>query len=469
MAWGLALAGFVALATALLQEPLGTTRLWQEAETFRLSQEYTKAIEVYEELLSRSPRDAFLHRRLGEIYLVQGRYELAEAAFNEARALNPFDIQAFLGAASTALAVEDAGEAIRLLREALGLDPKNAQAHYLLGIIYLKSADLAQAQGELETVLLYAPWDKQSHYYLGLLLALDDLSLASRHLELAKEIGSHLQERVEEMLEFLEALSAEENKATVYARLGEKYLDLDQPTLSQEALRRALGIDPEMILAEAYLGYATLRTGDAESAHDILLAAKAKDAKIPLIHYFLALVYRAQGSLEASKESLEQAIALDPENAAFWTESGLLAWETKDYEGAREAYRKATELEPDQVGFHLLRAEFHLSTLLWRQDGLEAARRAVALAPQNPQAQELLGWAYYLRGDLEQALGPLEQAIRLDPNQASAFYRLGVALARLGRVEEAHYAYQRAVDLATDDFWRLRAKQGLSQLPDAAS
>lgn len=465
LAWAFGLAGLLALATASLQEPLERARLWQKAELHFHRQEYSQAVATYQEILARWPDNPAPQLRLGEIYLAQARWELAEEEFQGVLALNPGSGEALLGAGKAAMGRGKRETAINLWQSILAIDPQDGQAHYLLGIAYLGESDLVLARRELEAAVGLDLGNEQAHYYLGLILALEDRMAAIINLQFAAQGGdSDLHSRAGEMLLLLTDLAEEEDNALADARLGQGYLELDQPGLAAEALSRALALNPDLPLAQAYLGYVYFLLGDSEQALVTLLAAAEAHPQNPLAHFFLAKVYRGQDSSEKAQESLEQAIALDPKNAAFFAEQGALAWEKKDYVGGREAYLKATELAPQEVGFHLLRAEYHLSTLLWVADGLEAAQKAVALAPQNAAALEILGWAYALSGQPEEALGPLQESLRLAPGQASGYYRLGEVLAALGRVEEAHRAYQWAIDLATDEFWRERAAQALAEL-----
>ena len=56
-----------------------------------------------------------------------------------------------------------------------------------------------------------------------------------------------------------------------------------------------------------------------------------------------------QGKLEEAKELLEEAVALHPEHASAWTVLGHTLVKLKDYAGARAAYEKAIEADPDYV------------------------------------------------------------------------------------------------------------------------
>ena len=61
----------------------------------------------------------------------------------------------------------------------------------------------------------------------------------------------------------------------------------------------------------------------------------------------------------------------------------------------------------------------------------------VAKCPQNPRAHHNLGIALTRIGRLQEAIGQYEQALRIKPDYVEAHYNLGIALARIGRIQEA--------------------------------
>jgi len=133
------------------------------------------------------------------------------------------------------------------------------------------------------------------------------------------------------------------------------------------------------------------------------------------------------------------------------------------YVEAGEWYQAAVVLAPDEPDFALLLAQFYVDVLPRPEEGLAAARQAVALAPDNPLAQDLLGWAHYLGGDLAEAQVALERALSLDPDFARAYYHLGVVWSQLGDGDKAQWAYQRAIDLDSDGLYRERAMTELGE------
>jgi Flp pilus assembly protein TadD len=78
---------------------------------------------------------------------------------------------------------------------------------------------------------------------------------------------------------------------------------------------------------------------------------------------------------------------------------------------------------------------------------LERDRMIVQAVPRSAEARNNLGGALLVRGEVDEAMEHLQEAVRIDPNHAEAHSNLGVALARRGRSTEAIDHYREALRL----------------------
>ncbi len=136
-----------------------------------------------------------------------------------------------------------------------------------------------------------------------------------------------------------------------------------------------------------------------------------------------------------------------------------------NHEDAISAYLKACELEPQIPDFWLLLAEYSLtfevktSTL-----GIQAARRAVLLDPENARALDFLGFAHYLNGSFTAAERLLERAVSMNPESSSAHFHLGLAHLALDQLEPALQNLHQAVALNPDGHYGALAARTLESL-----
>ena len=233
------------------------------------------------------------------------------------------------------------------------------------------------------------------------------------------------------------------------ARTGQALASLGDWALAGAAWQRALELEPEFPQASAYLGLAVSRTGG--DGLPWLLRASAEDPDDPLVRSLLGQHWLGGGEPVLAVRELGYAHRLDPRNPAITAALGSALAQSGRITEAAEAYTGAAAENPQDPTFWLLLAEFALrydfqvSTL-----GLEAARNAASLAPQDPAAASALGLANALSGDPVAGERLLGEAIALDPENEVAWYRYALVLLDQGRVEEARRALATAVELDPD-------------------
>ena len=84
------------------------------------------------------------------------------------------------------------------------------------------------------------------------------------------------------------------------------------------------------------------------------------------------------------------------------------------------------------------------------EEGLPAARMAVELGGEDPQALDTLGWTLTLLGRYGEAQDALEKAINSDPQFAQGRLHLGIVALQTEDWETAKEQFLRARDLDPD-------------------
>ena len=122
---------------------------------------------------------------------------------------------------------------------------------------------------------------------------------------------------------------------------------------------------------------------------------------------------------------------------------------TKD---AIALYNKALASDPNYAAAHAWLARS--LALTWSQkwdadvkildSALLHAERAVELAPQSPYAISILGWVHLWRKNREESIAECRRAIAIDPNNAEAQLFLSIVLSFAGLGEEAIYYIEKS-------------------------
>jgi tetratricopeptide (TPR) repeat protein len=137
---------------------------------------------------------------------------------------------------------------------------------------------------------------------------------------------------------------------------------------------------------------------------------------------------------------LETVLADDPASAAGWILMARIRLALDQVEQALEAATKAIALAPEDP--RPLAAASRALTLLGRhEEAVTTAYRAVIAEPGNPLWHDRVAWALLAAdrqiADAEQAA---RTAIGLDPNEAHYYFTHGVALDALGHADQARQA-----------------------------
>ena len=433
-----------------------------QGDAHRARKEYWLARQSYWQAGLFRPRSPLPSLGVGEVYLEQKRYPLAVGALTLAVRLAHAgtlpEQQARLGLAEAYAGLGNYPKATILLHRILALDPENIEARCQLGKFHIATADFTKAQEEFETILASFPDEPRAHYYLGLLLALKEPGEAASHLEKAATAEAG------EMLKALRKARTEEDEAQAAAIIGSACFNLEEWTLARRAFEEALRIRPDFPEAHAYLGRTLARLGDEKTALRHLRRAVYLAPNYALGRYFLGMFHRQQGRIVPARIQFRRVLELDPENAAICVEMARTYIDERNYPKAENWLNRAVELEPGKAEFYLILAHFHLDLLFAPEKGLEAARRAVELEPENAAAHDLLGWAYYLLGKRTEAEMALKEALRLNPDLPSVHYHLGALFAWRGVLHKALYEYQRAIDLDPEGLYGQRAQEMIQEL-----
>lgn len=105
-------------------------------------------------------------------------------------------------------------------------------------------------------------------------------------------------------------------------------------------------------------------------------------------------------------------------------------------------------------------------TWIDRGENIEQAKEMISLAvqarPKDGFIIDSMGWALYLTGDYDKAIEYLEQAVKLEPDDATLNDHLGDAYWQVGRTIEARFQWRHALDSGPTEEERLKLVQKLA-------
>ena len=197
--------------------------------------------------------------------------------------------------------------------------------------------------------------------------------------------------------------------------------------------------------AEAEVARAAMGHGTNPEAHRLYLQGK----------YLIERV--TEQDTAQGLRYLNEALALDPTHALAWTEvarahanSGGYGWETtfEGYRKAREAAARAIELAPDlPEGYLRLSLVQRLHDWDWK--GAEASnRRALELAPGNPEAMRSAAGLLHMVGRYDEAERLYRSAVERDPLSSAGYRYMALTYRSMDRLKDAEVAQRKSIELS---------------------
>jgi TolB-like protein len=159
----------------------------------------------------------------------------------------------------------------------------------------------------------------------------------------------------------------------------------------------------------------------------------------------------------AARKPPENLDAWDCYQRAFWH---LWGFTKPGFAEAERMFRHAIELEPGLARAHAGLSYVHLQNAFYGdpaerprliRSALELGKRAVSLDERDALCHCVLGRAYCLQQNYEEAIAALETTIELNPSFAQGFFALAFTLTWCGREKEAIALIKQAIELSPRD------------------
>ncbi|MDO7853260.1 tetratricopeptide repeat protein [Hymenobacter convexus] len=215
------------------------------------------------------------------------------------------------------------------------------------------------------------------------------------------------------------------------------YLPRVQLLLSQnrhahaaQELRRQLAQDPHDPVAHALLAVCLLEQEQLAEAQSEAELAIHLAPEYDFAFYALALIEHRAHRPKQALAAINEALALDPNDADYYHLLGQLRLQSGQWQAALQAAQTGLGLDAEHAGLHGLHAR-----ALARQgrpdEASHAARSALSYAASSSSTQAQAGWVALETNRPKEALEHFREALRLDPE--SDFAREGLVEALKAR------------------------------------
>lgn len=426
--------------------PSTLTTSLRAVKTAMASQRWDAALDNLDLVLTFEPAVASLHYQSASLALANNDPLRANAYLDSALEVFPGGQGDHCLRANISLLQQKAADAEAHWRRAAQSCPN--QVHFLrkLAELYWDLGDLDAALPIYQTISDIRPEDPDLQLKLGILYAIRASGESLSHLRAAQLYSSGPNPLASALIPVLEETASEENPAFTLARIGQILAQQGAWIPAEIAFRQSLTHDSEYTQARAYLGLTLEQLG--KDGYPELRAAISESPALAIPRIFMAYHWQKLDRPEKARRELEIAARLDPTNPAISVELGTAYAALGDIEAAKQAYRLAAELAPQDPLFWTLLAEFSISHEIEILElGLPAARNAVILSPGDAAALDMLGYAHLLLGNLELAERLFYQAVAEQPALARLQFHLGLLRQLQGDPTRARAAWRMAIQL----------------------
>ncbi|HTL43037.1 MAG TPA: tetratricopeptide repeat protein [Vicinamibacterales bacterium] len=398
----------------------------------------------------------------------------AQAALEKAVAADPRSAEVRAELASFFLRRDAAEDAERVAKEALQLDEANSEAHRVLGMLYAaRSEDTGRGQAAQAAA---AELVKQGIAHLE---RVTENPAGLTDLNLQYTLG-RLYTRAGQADKAIQALTrvVNENPLSVQARLAlaQAYVAARDMNNAIEALQEIVDDEPRVANMLGQFQEQAGRLKDAADSYTkaLSVAPNSRELKVRRIAALLGAKDFARAAEFAGQAQtqhpddlrfpqlrahalqqlgdnvraigvLEPVARANPNDATTQLALADLYSTVGRKNDAERTVRQLVAIEPgnadalNYLGYLLADSGRQLD------EAIRLVRRALDIEPNNPNYLDSLGWAYYRRGDYEEAEKSLTPAAQQMPRNATVQEHYGDVLAKRGRWQDAIAAWTRAL------------------------
>jgi Tfp pilus assembly protein PilF len=250
------------------------------------------------------------------------------------------------------------------------------------------------------------------------------------------------------------ALDKKVSSALSHYIMAVMYDDLGDIDKAIGEYKNTLKVDSEAPVVHLNLASSYIKKNDiAKAVEELNLAAKYDPEAIEP-HAILALLYSSQNKpdLVAGEYeiALKNASKLQPKNINIYKSLGIVYLQQKKFQEARNTFKLIIDLSPSDAEAH-----FYLGSIYNElKDNISAEKemlRAIELKPDYHEALNFLGYLYVEENkNLEQAQAMIRKALEIEPSNGAYVDSLGWLYFRKGKIEEAVKELEKASSLLED-------------------
>ncbi len=401
---------------------------------------YDEALAMYDKLEAQTGPNEELSMQRQLIYMEKGDNASALKEVDKLITNNPGEIRYYGMKAEILQQTGKKAESKQIYLDMLNIDAGNGLVLLSLYEISRKEGDLVSANDYLSRA--FESYDLSIDVKVNILLNF----LSSEDIKSNQEIITLLGEKLEK---------AHPDEAKAFAIQGDIYYNLGDFEKARTKFRQAVALDANRPPIWQQILTINSQLGDFESMVKESEQGMELFPQQPTFYLFHGVGLLQMKKFEEAIESLTTGKNLVFDNSAllsqFHASLGDAYHETENHELSDTSYESALKHDPSNAVV-LNNYAYHLSV---RNEKLEKAenmaKKANDLRPDQASFQDTYGWVLYMRGNFQNALFWIEQAIKNGAgNDPVVLDHYGDVLHKVNRNDEAVVQWEAAISAGGD-------------------
>ncbi|MES0827344.1 tetratricopeptide repeat-containing sulfotransferase family protein [Ruegeria sp. SCP11] len=320
--------------------------------------------------------------------------------------------------------------AVHMFSEILRVTPNFAQAHQMLGLIAFQTGQIEPAVRAMTEAMRLQPEN------VNFLTNFTEILRTAGDLTKAVEVGTR-------------AVRLAPGNAAAHSNLGLVFYDLERLDEARASQERAVALDPEFDRAINNLGSIARDKGNRNLAAELYRKAlKINPASSETANNLISVLIENENIVDARAEA-EAQLERFPRDAELHRNFGRVFMLENNLDKAENAFRNAISLKGDKADSYV-----GLSQVLYEKNhpklALIEAEQALRLDPESASACHQIGMVKAHLGEIEEAIGFYQKALELKPDLSSTRLALGHLEIERGNFDEAHEYFEHAATTADD-------------------
>ncbi len=393
-----------------------------------------QAVDIFNRLIEFYPDNLAFQHALARLHLQNDDIDAAEAVYltladtEKDQVLNRLNVVRFM------LSYRDSATAEKQLLTYIEASPDEYDLRFGLAEFYLQSGNADGARAVYEEIV-----QRNGNGPNG---------LAAKNRLALMALADGDQPTAERLLE--EVLAADTRNTQGLINRANIQLRTRETDAAIANLRAVLKDEPDSSAALVLLARAHIQSGAPELARDYYLRAiRADRAEVPIALEYAGVLIRDQ-SFDQAEQVLEQALAVEPNNAGALKAMAQVKLSKRDWAAAQQLADRLKQMEGEQATADQIQG-VALRGLEQYQESIAAFKRAHEASPAASRPMAALVGSYLRLGKNDEARAFLESVLKVDSDNVFAHIFLGQLDQLEGDGQAAERAFQAAISSAPDN------------------